>query len=316
MPNYSEVLRAHTVPGLNGVNLIPQVTFRGWIGKKRFNISSAFASKKFLLDVYSHDEILIPLAFDINRMATSSFESINGITPENRLPKSFGWLIIRAYYSAYFAAHSILRLFGISCSQFDRNEARSVTDVAKVHMQQNGITASTGYYKCSYDYTNKKIDCSQLGNTHQDVWKALYELLNELSSKVASSDFLKKDRDETIEFLFQLRHGLSHRGKINTGSWLSKVRNDVNYSHTMGAWYPYNNSVNNIHLKMFRGLSSWKEDPSPEGITAASQENDHMLFLRTCTSLVSLCRSLLIDLNSVSSNSFLKNGPIRFINQI
>ncbi|WP_273979568.1 hypothetical protein [Vibrio parahaemolyticus] len=241
-------------------------------------------------------------------MASSSFESMHGIVPENRLPKSVGWLIIRSYYSAYF-------VFGISCSQFDNNESRSVTDVAKMYSLQNGNTAASGDYKCQYDVQKSIIHCKQLSNTHQDVWNSFYELLDELATKVASSDFLKKDRDSVIEYLFTLRDGLSFRRSLNNGNWLSKVRNEVNYTHSMGAWFPYADSSNE-HVKMFRFTQQWKKEPSEDLIKSNLTESGHLLFVSTCVSIVSLCHALLSELHSINNKVFLKFGAIRLSNQL
>lgn len=310
-----DVLRAHLVPGLSNVENIPHLTFRGWLAKKSFKMTEALESKAFTLDVYSHDELLLPYAYDINRMAASSFESMNGIIPETSLPKSTGWLIIRSYYSAYFAMHALLRLFGISCSQLDNNESKAVTDVAKMFSLQNGNTASSGYYRCQYNFTNSTIEFKQLNNTHQDVWKAFYELLDTLASKVTTSDFLKKDRDITVDFLFKLREGLSCRNTVNSGSWLSQVRNEVNYTHSMGAWYPYNNSSDE-HDKMFRLTNNWKQTPTAEVISQNVAKCDQLLFVSTCVTVVSLCHSIISDLHNINCNIFLKHGAIRLVNQI
>lgn len=236
MSTIAEVLRAFTINGLTAIEELPSVTFRGWIAKKHYRFTSDLASKNFILDVYNHNEILIPFSYDINRMATAAFESANGITPENNLPKSIGWLFIRSYYSAYFAMQAILRLFGTSCSQFDLSETKAITDVAKIHSHDKGITAASGYYRCEYDFQNTKIECKQLSNTHQDVWKTFYELLDKLVNKIPASQFLKNDRDNTISYLMNLREGLSCRSTNIQGNWLSKIRNDINYTHSMGAW--------------------------------------------------------------------------------
>ncbi|MED5520249.1 hypothetical protein [Alteromonas macleodii] len=310
-----DVLRAHIVPGLTNVEAIPQMTYRGWIASKSYKMTTPLQSKEFVLDVYSHEQLLQPYAYDINRMATSSFESMHGISPDEGLPKSVGWLIIRSYYSAYFSMQAILRLFGISCSQFDANESRAVTNIAQMYSLQNGNTAASGYYKCQYDPTSSKVCCKQLSNTHQDVWKSFYELIDDLATKVASSDFRKIDRDSAIEYLFKLREGLSFRKALNNGNWLSKVRNEVNYTHSMGAWFPYSNSSNE-HQKMFRLIKCWKQAPSQEIINSNLAQCDQLLFVSTCVSIVSLCYGLLADLNTINDNSFLKYGAMRLANQL
>lgn len=311
----NEILRAHFLPGIIGIQKIPQLTFRGWIAKESFKITSQINNKNFVLNVYSHEELLLPYAYDINRMAASSFESIHGIAPDERLPKSVGWLIIRAYYSAYFSVHAILRLFGISCSQLDSNETRAITDVASIYSLQNGITVSNGYYKCLYNHRDSTITCNKLNNTHQDVWRIFYDFINEMATKVAHSDFRKIDRDLVIQYLFKLREGLSYKNTLNGGNWLSKIRNEVNYSHSMGAWYPYKKSLTD-HEEMFRLVKQWKSNPTEDLIVKNINKSDHLLYISTCVSIVSLCHSLLADLKNLNSEIFLKHAPIRLINQI
>ena len=315
MPIITDVLRPYLVPTLNNIVDIPKLTFRGWVAKKSFRMTTPLQSKEFTLDVYSHEELLLPYAYDINRMASSAFESMHGIVPEESLPKSTGWLIIRSYYSAYFAMHAILRLFGISCSQFDVHESRAITDVARMYSLQNGNTASNGYYCCQYNHDDATIICKQLNNTHQDVWKTFYDLLDKLATKITTSDFLKKDRDSVIDFIFQLRNGLSCRGTVNGGNWLSKIRNEVNYTHSMGAWFPYSNSADE-HEAMFRLISNWKLSLSSNVMVNNFNRCDQLFFVSTCVTIVSLCHELLIDLQSINQEVFLKYGAIRLINQI
>ena len=177
----------------------------------------------------------------------------------------------------------------------DSDESRSITEVAKLYSQQGGKTISSGYYSCNYNFSNSTIQCDQLNNTHQDVWKTLHVLLDNLSTKVSTSDFLKKDRDNVIEFLFLFlflflfRLGLSNKNNLNNGAWLSKIRNDVNYSHSMGAWYPYVNSSGD-HLKMFRILNGWRNPPFLEDF---SGDNDNVLFIKTVFPLSRFVRNLL-----------------------
>lgn len=310
-----DILRAQIIPGLINIEETPLMTFKGWIANRSYKMSLPLQSKSFTLDVYSHDKILLPYAYDINRMASSSFESMHGIAPDAGLPKSIGWLIIRSYYSAYFAMHALLRLFGVSCSQFDVNESRAITEIANMYSLANGNTASSGYYRCKYDNKSSKIYCEQLNNTHQDVWKSFYELIDQLAGKVSSSDFREKDRKQVIEYLFLLREGMSFRKKLNDGNWLSKVRNEVNYTHSMGAWFPYINSSDE-HEKMFRLTQLWKNPPSDEIIRSNVSECDQILFVSTCVSIVSLCHSLLLDLHKGNTDIFLKNGAIRLSKQL
>lgn len=313
MSNITEVLRAFTITGFNSIETLPSTTFRGWVSKKHYRFTSNLSNKNFNLDVYSHDEMLIPFAYDLNRMATASFESAHGIAPENNLPKSIGWLFIRSYYSAYFAMQAILRLYGISCSQFDSTETSAITEVAKLYALDNGMTASSGYYRCEYDNAAAKISCKQLSNTHQDVWRTFFELLDKLATNVVSAQFLKSDRDKTITYLMNLRTGLSCRNTNGQGNWLSKIRNEINYTHAMGAWFPYAESVDEQD-KMFRLIHRWRETPENEQVSCNLANSDHLLFISTCTAVISLCYSLITDIFDTNKNMFLKYSAIKFLN--
>jgi len=168
-----------------------------------------------------------------------------------------------------------------------------------------------GYYKCAYNYTQNKIACVQLSNSHQDVWKTFYDLLSTLADKVAGSNFLKPDRDMLVEYLYSIRFGLSCGNKINAGNWLSLIRNQVNYSHSMGAWFPYSGN-SNLHNSLFRLLEKWTDTPSKiqEQVVFGKEL---LLFVETCVSIVSLARALILDLNSVSEKSFLEFGAMKFL---
>lgn len=310
----ADLLRPYTIPGLNELTTLPRSTFRGWILNSKFKVSQKIESKKFVLDVYSHDEMLMPYAYDINRMATAAFETVSLINKNATFPKSMGWTIIQLYYAAYFSAHAIMRHFGVSCSQFDDQESQAVTKIAKLYGFDDGKTAFSGYYCCHYSQSNKTIECTQLKNTHQDVWKIFNELLNNLATKVSTSDFLKKDRDDVINYILSIRYGISHRNKMNTGNWLSRIRNDVNYSHSMGAWYPYGGAFKR-HDEMYRVIKQWRSMPNNTEISS-SDTSDELLFTESCISIIKLAQDLILDLHSVSDKSFLDYGAMRYIKHL
>jgi len=316
MTAITEIIRCYTLPGLYNVEDCRELSFKGWLANKKFKFTQDINPNDFVLDLYEIKDIYTPFAFDINRMATSAFESIHGIEPNKDFPKSVGWLIVRLYYSAYYAAHAILRMFGISCSQFAQNESRIITDVAKLwdHLPETK-NASNGYFKCELFTTSAKLSCEKLDNSHADVWQTLYDHLNILATRISEDDtFIKEEKTETIDYIFDLRYGLSCRNKFTKGNWLSMVRNEVNYQHTMGAWFPYNGRIAE-HSELYRALPNWKVDFSIDNLNSTKTNNDLQLFVESCVSIVSLCFSLTKDLHNQNPKSFLKFGVSNFLNQ-
>lgn len=307
----AELLRSETIPGFSEISRPENTTFKAWVSNLGYKISLPIQKKSFVLDVYDYDELIKPFCFDINRMASASFESIEGVRQDAKFPKSFGWMIIRSYYSAYFSAHAILRLYGISCSQMDAFEVSQLMKVARLYNMDAGIVIDKGYYACRYDTQNNKITMQQLSNTHQDVWRVFYDLIEELSQKIAQSNFLKEDKENTIDFLYALRYRLSHRNRLASGNWLSQVRNEVNYTHSMGAWFPYTGSTDHYEA-MYRRISTWKDDL--DSVIFSDDHNDEIMFVETCAAVVAICKGLLSELYKANPKCFLSFGAQRCLN--
>ena len=86
--------------------------FCNWIVDGNYQIYTDIKPASFTLDIssVSKSSLLKAFAFDCNRMAAASFESMQLIGKNELLPKSTAWLVIQSYYSAFFAAHSIFFL--------------------------------------------------------------------------------------------------------------------------------------------------------------------------------------------------------------
>lgn len=308
-----ELFRAYTIPGFHEIRSRDLSTFKAWVTNSKFKISQNKTKTAFVLDVYNKKDLVSALAFDINRMASASFESIIGIAKEQRFPRSVGWLTIRLYYSAYFSAHVILRFFGVSCTMLDAAQTRAIDKVYTLYgFDLAGCSTNSAYYSCHYDTQSNRIYGSQLANTHQDVWMVFYKLLEGLADRIPSSDFLQTDRQEALLFVLGLRERLSKRNVIASGHWLSMVRNDVNYALGMGAWFPYSGSSGD-HDNILRLVTSWSSQP-PELNLGSISDKDSVIFVEACLAIVSLARELVVDVDSIEPKSFLANGAIKCLN--
>lgn len=201
----------------------------------------------------------------------------------------------------------------MSCSQLDHSQARAITIVANLYgynSQSNCVSAA--YYLCRYDSVSNKLHGEQLKNTHKDVWAIFYDFLNDLADKVSTSDFLQSDRDEAILFIFRLRERLSNSGRYTSGVWLSQVRNDVNYAHSMGAWFPYSGSPG-IHDDMLRQVTSWSPRQSPLTLGEIPSK-EALIFAETCLAVISLAKELVLDMGNINKKTFLANGAIKCLN--
>ena len=119
MGEIARIIRPLMLPNLNLVTGVPIYTFKGWLSDGRFVTNLIKGGNKAVFVPIDPAELIASFARDVDNMAIASFETMYGIENPNELPQSTAWALIRAYYSAFFAAHSILRIFGISIANLD-----------------------------------------------------------------------------------------------------------------------------------------------------------------------------------------------------
>ena len=109
-------LQDYWLKELNNVSGRVETSFKGWLSNKNYQIYSPLAEESFMLNIQDKSEPLVAYAYDINRFSCSSFETMCLINKSKILPKSLGWLIIKCYYSAFFAAENARGFKTISTS--------------------------------------------------------------------------------------------------------------------------------------------------------------------------------------------------------
>ena len=284
----AQMLRALWLPGINVVAGRLNEGLASWIEEGSYSISTSATKNKFSVDIVAPLPLTMALAFDLGRMATASFETIASINQLEVLPRSLGWFVIQTYYGAFFASHAIARIFGTSCSQL------RTTEISVLRKKGNSLTGwnliGSGNYTCSYNPADRTLDCSLNsagGGTHVAFWIAFAEVLNRLSAGVLSiPSELSLDKQEVSAKLVELRDLVGQ-------GWLSELRNDVNYAHLLGCWFPYKGG-RKTDASLFGYVSRWKRDPM--SIAPAAETTELGRFLATCLCLIALCRALTEDI--------------------
>ena len=283
------------INGLNEITGRQSSGFCNWIVDGNYQIYTDIKPASFTLDIssVSKSSLLKAFAFDCNRMAAASFESMQLIGKNELLPKSTAWLVIQSYYSAFFAAHSILRMIGISCSQLENTPIRKIQDIADIFScKPSGVTIKSGYYKCRYDYNSDKLYCEHLnasGGSHENFWKTFHNELKDISNKILSTPSIPiADAQRVSGQIDVMCLNLCHHGE-SRGNWLSHIRNKVNYQHEFNCWFPYQDIKKTSVSELYETSQTWLIDPMQISLTA---RGEILLFHRTCNFIVSLCRTL------------------------
>ncbi|KKL25845.1 hypothetical protein LCGC14_2401220 [marine sediment metagenome] len=318
MPAFTDLIRPFWLPGLNTISGKVSFNIRNWIIRKDYQIYQVLKKDSFVLTVSEPTSLLSAFAFDHSKMSIAALESIYLIEKNKLFPKSFSWLFIKVYYAAFYSAHAILRMLGVSLTHFGNTEASTINAIGSIFGAAPENLAS-GFYKCVFDSNRKtlhgqKLDASG-GGSHEILWKVFHETVNDLSNKILLGHGLTIDRQKVSNKLSDICSNLAHGPCNSNKGWLSFIRNGITYRHEHSVWFPYNNQLS--HYERFYDLVLlWKKDPLEISLYM-QHGRDLQRFIETCCLLVSLLRLLDLDMANRCpiGKSFLVFGPISFLNK-
>ena len=311
-------IRQFWLPGLNSIsgNIIKGLS--GWFADSEFQVYAQIRSDSFILTTGSSDSLVAAFAADVNRCSMAAFESALQIQPTRYFPKSLGWLVIQSYYSAFFAAHSLLRVLGTGFAQLDRQQARAVTTIADLFGMANGTSVEAGYYKCTYDSAYNSLKCEKANSTgggvHEAFWSVFYNRVRELSTDVLSSKTgVTKDNQIVGVKLAELAENLSY-SSFSSGNWLSHIRNIVNYNQRLSVWFPYSGQLAYVK-QLFKSQKTWLQDAMTINLSLHGHQ-DLMRFQQTCNFLIAMCREIALDMSNrcPTGRSFHYFGSVALLN--
>jgi hypothetical protein len=180
-----DVMRPFWMHGLNDISGVQLKGVAGWISDEEYQIYTEPQPQSFRLNIADPEPLLRGYAADINRLGSASFETIDSIIRLIALPKSLAWLVIKTYYAAFFAAHALLRMFGVSCSSIERAQVNSIVTIAEAYGFTINSRPSAGLYKLVFVQPNGTIDGVLLeSRPHEALWVAFSAWVVQLSTDV------------------------------------------------------------------------------------------------------------------------------------
>src|ERR1044072_569117 len=215
---------------------------KAWVANQEYYIDADITRTSFSLRIVN-ENFFRAISKDCDRFSMASIESLCAIQPNRVFARNSSWPIINAYYAGFFAAHALLRIFGVSFSQLSNSHVRKVWEFAKVVGRDNGVVSiEEGFYEGIFSKTDHTITFQKLKDSHADLWKCFLHLLQRLIDIVPSTSASTPDKLRTMELLAEIKSVISQHPGGSQGNWLSIIRNNVNYQGGYGAWFPYVNS--------------------------------------------------------------------------
>lgn len=308
----AEGMRNFWLPDLHKVTGPAKESFATWITREEFIFTSVTSSSEFTIRVLTTHAALAGLAYDCNKMAAAAFETFLEISDSNILPRSCAWVNLSTYYGSFFAAHAILRLCGTICFQVDTIQKIALERVADLFglLPSSGI--ESGFYVGKFDSLSgemhfRKTNAGSSGS-HNVMWRIFNEELKRFSTELLSASSL---HSTSSDFLLEISSSLCKAG--NNGSWLSSMRNEINYKLSHGAWFPYKD-LKTKKNELLKIASKWKSEPDKLKIIYPKDPLSQQV--ATSTALVSLCKLIVLDMMAGGgSKSFHTYGSASLLKQ-
>jgi hypothetical protein len=241
MKQLINVLASQSLPEL--VETAPRPSgIRSWVQSGSFYVDHSSTSEKVTLKNISLSEFTSYQGFDFRRFAFASFESMAECKSDPIRRRAIGWPMLKAYYAGFFGGHAILRAVGQSVIRLESPQTKKLTEIGRVYCGQH-FSLSSGTFDLRISQNeDRSVDASltrmdESGGAHSIFWRRFYAFLGEIILDVS-----KLDNDEsatTIVRLQDLRTLLTSRGASTNGTWLSTARNQINYQHQFGVWFPF-----------------------------------------------------------------------------
>jgi hypothetical protein len=279
MINFSSGIRHLYLTGINDVSNDIRFGINEWLQEgKDYIIDGNLPNNQFNIQVYDTLDFLKPYAYDINRLSCAAIESLNDIQKHPHSPKFNGWAITKYYYSAFFSAHSILRLSGYGIFNIEPDSFSKIRQLATSYGYSYG-NLNTGLYCQQVNGVNINFSKDpRYDDSHKGLWLRFLHFITDIQAGIYSQ-LPQGDAQLIVDKLNQLKDALTAWGS-NTGHWLSRIRNLNNYSQDFGIWFPYK-----TYHKDFDNILKYKQlcKENPLNIDlVAFKGKDLLYFVRTC----------------------------------
>lgn len=245
------------------------------------------------IDFRERDYIASAIAGDAVRFASACFASLNTITAALEEGATLAWGLVRLYYAGFYGGHSVLRLLGQSCSMVDARHTSKIRSLASALGGPPPFEITSGLYHCVLNPAQTGLSMvyarGRVGGAHEVFWEIFDRFLSEATEEVLVGRLAPEDARAVFAKLEAARR-IFRRGA--GASWLSAIRNEIQYRHLHGVWPPL--SVNRTQRHTLSRLAiQWTRDPmdidieSPPGGALGA-------FVSACAFNAALCRAILM----------------------
>lgn len=225
------------------------------------------------------------LNIETSKYACAALESYLNIDSDPLSQKSLSWAMIRTYYSAFFAAHACLRTIGVFVSRLDKLSC-DILENESIRTYPSSLRPLVATYKISYSDSNRELSFKQIDSSsgyHDNFWDVYSEFIEVGLNSPKRAQTVYQDE---LLFVTAIKDNISNNQQ-NKFSWLSTIRNKVNYELPQELWYPYKSKKKDtFHGRYFDECSVIKSQLIDYKSLASKTE--YYRFIATCDAIIDL----------------------------
>lgn len=306
MEDLGEALRLFVPAGFGQAGDFQRI--RDWLATGAYTPVGEVSDKLFELRPHDANDVLGTFTEEFCATALSCIESMIEAERGARVAKALAWPSIQAYYSAFFAAHSFLRFFGVACAWLIKDDFVQLRAVAAVH----GVLTSSpvkGQWQVEMTASGTLVfRCGSGGGggSHDMVWATFTKVVDDICGRIASSNLIVDvDKVEATATLQSLRD-------VANNGVPSNIRNAVNYRREYGVWFPYSGFQKKLDGDMAR-IAKWRTLSSMSYRNGASAVGLSGM-LGFSTAMGSVCISLVqVGEKYFDGSKRMASGPLKLL---
>ncbi len=293
----ADAFQPHIVGGLLNVGRLEQrVTLADLVlptNRRGFDLDVDNTLCSLKINFRDTGVVLGSLASDIVRFASAAFQSMVLVNASLEDKERFAWSLVQIYYAAFYAGNSLMRLLGLSFSNFEGPHCFRLKKIAAAQGLPVNFNIDAGPYNCHLFRHATGFTCTKArggsGGAHEVFWSALAAKLNEVSELILLGPMVPVDAQQVFAKLTEFCSTFGNGGKMS--GWLSSIRNDIQYRHEHNAWTPCG-VKKHFRSHLARISQQWTRDPLEVDVGEGSFLPISS-FVGSCTFLLSICLDLL-----------------------
>jgi hypothetical protein len=218
------------------------------------------ADQSITLDFREPSAVVDAFAGDCCRLSFAAFQTIAPVSLEIVERDTVAWSLVKIYYAAFYAGQALIRIFGESCSFFDRRHVTRLIELGEIYGLQWSFSIHSGLYRCVLSSDSTALKCTQTrgaAGIHDAFWTVFGTRIQKLAEATLTGTLATADAQSVYAQLDRLTEIMRRR----TGySWLSNVRNDLQYRQHYGVWFPARLKQGEKQ-SLGRLVAHWNRDP-------------------------------------------------------